>query len=151
MTETSQVGTPTLTMAYAGRRLTNKDTLAWAWQVEGEDQVRLYGKPLVSGLVIGTEVEFLSDELHRVIVDGHTILPQIDNDEKVAEWSVGEKIDIIRHGRILDNKRRAKLGVDPLDDAIVVLRDAYRQIPRTMGSIGKRSAFIDYVTTAIQG
>lgn len=114
----------TLLMTYLGRRLTAKDTLAYAWQVDGEDDDRWYTKQLVSYAGVGTRWAFVPGAK-----DGQVLLnprPQsrgkIDDDSKRMAWEAIDSADAYQYEEIRQAKREKDKSL--IAEALLPLRIA---------------------------
>lgn len=137
------------TLIYAGRRLTGTKCL-YAYVIEGETQERYFGKPLKRGVAIGgtfaAEVVEHGDEQMSVGRAGDAY-EQISDMQQIARWSAEDKAVAVMLAKITNDRKRARDAVDPIDEAIAVLRDALN----AQRTIAARAAFTDYITAAIQG
>lgn len=140
----------TMIVAYVGRRLHTNNRLVYAYALNGDESFSM-GKPLVPGCKIGTEIQIVRDG--KMTYTGGDKAPvvvgQTEDDAAVLAWSAEEASVLVLHERTKTNAKMAKMGVDPLREALDVVAQGYNAVPRY--NVGARAAFIDYVTAYIQG
>jgi hypothetical protein len=137
------------TITYAGRRIDGTKALH-AYEVDGV--LRFWAKPLRRGIAIGQgiEVEIKRDEKGRASITalGSSTGP-IDDADKIAEWSVADKIAATSLARITHDRQLARdaKAADPVEQALDVISKALQ----AQRGIGARAAFIDYANARMLG
>jgi hypothetical protein len=100
---------------FAGKRLSNKNTLVNAWYNPLTDELAVWKKfdGLLGGVYI-IKIERTGDEAK--VMYGEPIYAKKRFDTKITEWRVADQEARVRH----QNYRRSKelKGVDPLDAAM---------------------------------
>lgn len=139
--------TVTARLTYTGRRLKSGGGLAYRYRREATGDLYVFAKNLRSGTPIGATLE-VQETPSGVLAEGRRVIAeQLATTEEIAEWSAAEAADVVLHERELQSRRSARQVETPLDDALQTLADAYGKL----SGIGRRAAFIDYVSAAIQG
>lgn len=137
------------TLAYAGRRVSSKNTVLYGYAEAGVDELGFYSKPLIAGLTVGTEIEVTKTDTGVKLGgdDRPRIIGQTEDDAAVVTWAAEDRAAQTMLADVALQKRLAKQAVDPLDDALDVLRQAMRS---TRG-VPARTALLRYIETYILG
>lgn len=130
----------TVDLAYAGRRITTRDTLAFCW-VDDEGGERLYKKQLIGYAGIGTRWRFkVADDGSSVILNGAESLGRdgVPEDRRIA-WEALDASNARHHASIALAKNEKAQNL--IAERLLPIRVAMEK------QIGvRRSAFSDAVT-----
>jgi hypothetical protein len=138
-------------LVYAGRRATVKGSLGYQYyEVTGLSELgegRFYTRPLVAARV-GTMILAQKDQRNAIYLGGD-VAPQATgiwgDGGDILTWGAQEAADVTLVETQRTSKRLAQGAPEPVRDALDVLAQAYKGL----AGVGRRAAFLAYVTTAI--
>jgi hypothetical protein len=81
-----------------------------------------------------------------VMSEGRVVQPETASAEEIARWTAAEAADVVLSERQALSRKNARGVEQPLEDALDVLRGAFDGL----SGIGRRAAFLEWVSTAIQ-
>lgn len=94
----------TIDLTYAGRRLSTKDTLIYAW-IDGEGEERLYKRTLATYAGIGTTFRFkIADNGESIVLGGERV-GRIEDDSQRLAWEAADTDAALEHAKITQRKR----------------------------------------------
>jgi len=136
-------------LTFIGRRLTNRDVLAYFYVPVGTTgPVQGYAKPLISGLKIGTIVRIQQETDGAYFSRGENgprAIGQEPDSPYLLTWSVEQEADVATHAQAAESKRVVAAGVDPIRTALEPVRAALSAM-----SPARKAATIGWVISFLQ-
>ncbi len=121
--------TETITLIYAGRRMTVDHKLAYFYAGIGDSDLRGFSKALVAGVRVGAVVEVRADDEGRYWTggpDAPRVTGYADDDARLLEWAALDRAASMEQSARAESRRIARAGADPLKAQLEPVREVLR-------------------------